>query len=76
MSQKSSLHARVPAEKLERDIRLDTRTHNSAKDKICSVLEGLRGEEGLAAQRVSPFRFPLLLQSPPSRTGLPPQATT
>jgi hypothetical protein len=32
--------------------------------------------EGPSTQRVSPFWSPLLLQSPPSRTGLAPQATT
>ena len=31
--------------------------------------------EGPSPQRVSPFWFPLLLQSPPSRTWLAPQAT-
>jgi len=41
--------ARVPAEKLVRDIRRATRKHHSAEDKIRIVLEGLRGEESIAA---------------------------
>ncbi len=50
MSQKSSTPpARVPAEKLVRDIRRATRKHHSAEDKIRIVLEGLRGEESIAA---------------------------
>jgi len=50
MSQKSSAPpARVPAEKLVRDIRRATRKHHSAEDKIRIVLEGLRGEERIAA---------------------------
>jgi transposase len=50
MSQKSSAPpARVPAEKLVRDIRRATRKHHSAEDKIRIVLEGLRGEESIAA---------------------------
>ena len=49
MSQKSSAPpARVPAEKLVRDIRRATRKHHSAEDKIRIVLEGLRGEENIA----------------------------
>jgi transposase InsO family protein len=40
---------RVPAEKLVRDIRRATRKHHSAEDKIRIVLEGLRGEESIAA---------------------------
>jgi hypothetical protein len=40
MSQKSSVPpARVPAEKLVRDIRRATRKHHSAEDKIRIVLE-------------------------------------
>ncbi|MBM3589379.1 MAG: hypothetical protein FJX33_16640 [Alphaproteobacteria bacterium] len=43
MSQKSSTApARVPAEKLVRDIRRATRKHHSAEDKIRMILEGLR----------------------------------
>jgi hypothetical protein len=39
MSQKSSVPpARVPAEKLARDIRRASRKHHSAKDKNCIVL--------------------------------------
>ena len=50
MSQKSSAPpTRVPAEKLVRDIRRATRKHHSAEDKISIVLEGLRGEESIAA---------------------------
>lgn len=50
MSQKSSAPpTRVPAEKLVRDIRRATRKHHSAEDKIRIVLEGLRGEESIAA---------------------------
>jgi transposase-like protein len=41
--------ARVQAEKLVRDIRRATRKHHSAEDKIRIVLEGLRGEESIAA---------------------------
>ena len=39
----------MPAEKLVRDIRRATRKHHSAEDKIRIVLEGLRGEESIAA---------------------------
>ena len=50
MSQKSSVPpTRVPADKLVRDIRRATRKHHSAEDKIRIVLEGLRGEESIAA---------------------------
>jgi transposase len=50
MSQKSSApRASVPADKLVRDIRRATRKHHSAEDKIRIVLEGLRGEERIAA---------------------------
>ena len=50
MSQKSSAPpVRVPAEKLVRDIRHATRKHHSAEDKTRIVLEGLRGEESIAA---------------------------
>jgi len=45
MSQKSSAPAaKLPAEKLVRDIRRATRKHHSAEDKMRIVLEGLRGE--------------------------------
>ena len=42
---------RVPdsAEKTVRDIRRATRRHHSAEEKIRIVLEGLRGEESIAA---------------------------
>jgi len=50
MSQKSSAPpTRMPAEKLVRDIRRATRKHHSAEDKTRIVLEGLRGEESIAA---------------------------
>jgi len=50
MSQKSfAPAARPPGEKLVRDIRRATRKHHSAEDKIRIVLEGLRGEESIAA---------------------------
>ena len=50
MSQKSAgPPARVPAEKLVRDIRRATRKHHCAEDKIRIVLEGLRGEKSIAA---------------------------
>jgi transposase len=49
--------ARVPAEKLVRDIRHAARKHHSAEEKIRIVLEGLRGEESTrpcAAAKPSP----------------------
>jgi len=50
MSQKSSTAAaKAPAERVVRDIRRGTRKHHSAEDKIRVVLEGLRGEESIAA---------------------------
>jgi len=50
MSQKCSAPpARVPAEKLVRDIRRATRKHQFAEDMIRFVQEGLRGEESIAA---------------------------
>ena len=50
MSQKSSIAAaKAPAEQVVRDIRRATRKHHSAEDKIRVVLEGLRGEESIAA---------------------------
>ncbi len=50
MSQKSSAPvAKVPTEKVVRDIRRVTRKHHSAEDKIRIVLDGLRGEESIAA---------------------------
>ena len=39
------------AEKAVRDIRRKTRRKFSAEEKIRIVLEGLRGEEGIAARR-------------------------
>ncbi len=41
--------AKLPAEKVVRDIRRATRKHHSAEDKIRIVLEGLRGEESIAS---------------------------
>jgi transposase len=56
MSQKSSAPAareptvtKAPAERVVRDIRRATRKQHSAEDKIRIVLEGLRGEESVAA---------------------------
>ncbi len=50
MSQKSSTAAaKAPAGMVVRDIRRATRKHHSAEDKIRVVLEGLRGEESIAA---------------------------
>ena len=50
MSQKSSAPtAKVPAERVVRDIRRATRKQYSAEDKIRAVLEGLRGEDSIAA---------------------------
>ena len=48
MRQKS-MTAKEPAEKVVRDIRRKTRRRHSAEDKIRIVLEGLRGEESVAA---------------------------
>jgi transposase len=56
MSPKSSASAskaapprKAPAEQVVRDIRRATRKLHSAEDKIRIVLEGLRGEESIAA---------------------------
>ena len=38
-----------PAEKVVRDIRHKTRRKHSTEEKIRIILEGLRGEEGIAA---------------------------
>jgi transposase len=52
MSQKSSAPVpRPPAEQVVRDIRRRTRKHHSAEEKIRVVLEGLRGEDSIAALR-------------------------
>ncbi len=48
MSQKSG-QAKAPAEKVVKDIRRATRKHYSAEEKIRIVLEGLRGEDSIAA---------------------------
>src|ERR1700760_501320 len=55
MSQKSSAPSpsqavpKSPAERVVREIRRATRKHHSAEDKIRIVLEGLRGEDSIAA---------------------------
>ena len=50
MSQKSSAPVAKPsAERVVRDIRRATRKHHSAEDKIRIVLDGLRGEDSIAA---------------------------
>jgi transposase len=50
MSQKSVVPTtKAPAEQVMRDIRRATRKHHSAEDKIRVVLEGLRGEDSIAA---------------------------
>ncbi len=56
MSQRSSAPAarataatKPPAEQVVRDIRRRTRKQHSAEEKIRVVLEGLRGEESIAA---------------------------
>jgi transposase len=41
--------AKQPAERVVRDIRRRTRKHHSAEEKIRIVLEGLRGEDSIAA---------------------------
>ena len=41
--------AKPPAERVARDIRRRTRKQHSAEEKIRVVLEGLRGEESIAA---------------------------
>jgi transposase len=48
MRQKSKI-TKAPAEKVVRDIRRKTRRQYSAEEKIRIVLEGLRGEESIAA---------------------------
>src|SRR3954467_5918549 len=50
MSQKSVVSmTKAPAEQVMRDIRRAARKHHSAEDKIRIVLEGLRGEDSIAA---------------------------
>ena len=46
---KAETRVKAPAEQVVRDIRRVTRKHHSAEDKIRIVLEGLRGEESIAA---------------------------
>jgi transposase len=48
MRQKSGPQ-KVAAEQIVKDIRRATRKHHSAEEKIRIVLEGLRGEESIAA---------------------------
>jgi transposase len=48
MSQKAS-GQRSPSERLVKDIRRATRKHYAAEDKIRVVLDGLRGEDSIAA---------------------------
>src|SRR3954471_22011853 len=50
MSQKSVVSlTKAAAEQVMRDIRRAARKHHSAEDKIRIVLEGLRGEDSIAA---------------------------
>jgi transposase len=55
MSQKSFLAGpeesatRLSVERAVRDIRRATRKHHSAEDKVRIVLQGLRGEDSIAA---------------------------
>ena len=52
MGQKSPARAaaaKAPAEQVVRDIRRRTRKQHTAEDKIRVVLEGLRGEDSIAA---------------------------
>jgi len=46
--------SKEPAEKVVRDIRRRTRRKYSSEEKIQIVLEGLRGEESIAALRPIP----------------------
>ena len=48
MKQKS-MTSKAPVEKAVRDIRRETRRKHSTEEKIRIVLEGLRGEESIAA---------------------------
>ena len=48
MSQKA-LSPKSPSERLVKDIRRATRKHYTAEDKIRIVLDGLRGEDSIAA---------------------------
>ncbi len=47
--QRAPISAKAPAEQVVRDIRRATRKHHSAEEKIRIALEGLRGEESIAA---------------------------
>ena len=49
VSARAGTTAKAPAEQVVRDIRRATRKHHSAEDEIRIVLEGLRGEESIAA---------------------------
>lgn len=44
-----NLLTKAPAERIAKDIRRQTRRHFSAEDKIRIVLDGLRGEDSIAA---------------------------
>ena len=46
---RKSMGAKEPAEQVVRNIRCRTRKQYSAEEKIRIVLEGLRGEESIAA---------------------------
>ncbi len=50
MKQKSG-PAKEPVDAVVKDIRRATRRHLSAEEKICIVLEGLRGEDSIAELR-------------------------
>jgi transposase len=49
LAAKAETRVKAPAEQVVCDIRRATRKHHSAEDKIRVVLEGLRGEERIAA---------------------------
>ena len=48
--------SKSPAERVVKDIRRQTRRHFSAEDKIRIVLDGLRGEDSIAATMVNAIR--------------------
>ena len=52
------MSSKDPAEKAIRDIHRKTRRKYSVEEKICIVLEGLRGEESIAAV---PLAYPTAL---------------
>ena len=57
------------SERLVRDIRRVTRKHHSAEDKIRIVLDGLRGEDGLASRPVTPGDRGWICGLDPSKFG-------